>query len=248
MTVISIGIQKGGVGKTTSTAALAESLTLKGYRVLVIDLDPQSSLSEIYRTNANGRGIGQVLEGELELRDILVKTETGFFLAPTDIGLAEIEISLSGRMESQYILKDVLEQIPGADYILIDCPPSLGTLTINALVASDYVLIPVEPAILEMRGLKLFLNTIERIQKRLNPELQIAGILATKTKARVVHHRQGIERLKSANLPLLEGIEIPSSISVAEAAAAPMSIVTYRPESQQALAYNALAEYLETLR
>ena len=248
MTVISIGIQKGGVGKTTSTAALAEALSLKGYRVLVIDLDPQSSLSEIYRVDTDGRGIGQVLEGELELRDILVKTDTGFFLAPTDISLAETEVSLSGRMESQYILKDVLEQLSGADFVLIDCPPSLGTLTINALVASDYVLIPVEPAILEMRGLRLFLATIERIQKRLNPELKIAGILATKMKSRVVHHRQGIERLKSANLPLLEGIEIASSISVAEAAAAPMSIVSYRPDSPQAQAYTALAEYLETLR
>lgn len=243
--IISIGIQKGGSAKTASTAAIAEALVEAGHSVLAIDLDPQSSLTENYGIDADGKSIAEAIEGTATLQEITVQTETGFYLAPSDIRLALIETTIPGRIGADTLLKQMLAGIT-ADYVLIDCPPSMGKLTINALTASDAVLIPVKPNATDLRALRLFLGTIDLVRTNTNPDLKIGGVFATMTDSRLIHHQQALEQLQNANLGYL-GISVKNGVAVAEAAAGYGSIVTYRPNSEQAAAYRAIAKHLETL-
>lgn len=243
--IISIGIQKGGSAKTASTAALAEALAAAGHSVLAIDFDPQSSLTENYGIDASGQSIAEVIEGSAELKDIAVKIDTGFVLIPADIRLASAEMSLSNRIAREHVLKGLVAGV-SSDYVLIDCPPSLGQLTINALTASDYVLIPIRPNAADLRALRLYLQTVETVKTLTNPQLKIAGIFATMADMRLIHHQQAIEQLQAANLGYL-GIEIPNGIAMAEAAMAKSSIINYRPDSPQSAAYRQLAKHIETL-
>jgi chromosome partitioning protein len=244
--IISIGIQKGGSAKTASTAAIAEALVSMGKHVLVIDFDPQASLTENYGIDASGKSIAEAItDNNIGLQDIAVQIEAGFVLIPSDIALATAEMQIPSMVASEQILKGLLADV-SADYILIDCPPSLGQLTLNALTASDYVLIPIKPNASDLRALRLYLQTIEVVRAKTNPQLKIGGIFATMADSRLIHHQQAIEQLRGANLGYLD-IEIRNGIAVAESAAANKSIVTYRPDSSQAAAYRKIAEYLETL-
>ena len=244
--IISIAIQKGGCGKTTSTSALAEALASLGHSVLAIDFDPQCSLSKIYDINSEGNSIAEVIEGTKELKDVVAETETGFFIAPSDIRLAFTETLIPGMMAADFKLKKILAKVTGADYILIDCPPSLGKLTINALTASDYVLTPIQPAIIDLRGLLLFLDTIKLVQENTNADLESAGIFATMVNNRLIHHKDAIAEIKRSGLNLLSPM-VTRGVAVAEASADHGSIVTYRPNSKQAKAYIEIAKHLEAL-
>jgi chromosome partitioning protein len=244
--VISIGIQKGGSAKTASTAAIAEALVEMGKRILVIDLDPQSSLTENYGIDAGGKSIAEVItNSNVSMKDIAVRINPNLVIIPSDIALASAEMQIPSMVASEQILKGLIKDIP-LDYILIDCPPSLGQLALNALTASDYVLIPIRPNASDLRALRLYLQTIEVVRAKTNPHLKIAGIFATMADTRLIHHQEAIEQLKNANLGYLD-IEIKNGIAVAESAAANMSIVSYRPDSSQAAAYRKIAEHLETL-
>ncbi len=245
MKTLVVGVQKGGVGKTTTVFALAESLAQDGLRVLMIDLDPQASLTESARVSAAGASIAEALTGKAAMPEIAVQLATGPVLIPSDLELAAVELTLHGRNANEFLLTDLLAPLK-FDICLIDAPPSLGRLMINALVAASEVLIPVTPQIVDMRGLSLFhRESISRAQhQRLNPGLKIFGVLPTMVDTRLVHHRQAIEAMKKAGFPVMD-IEISRAIAVAEAGATGVSVVTYAPDSKPAREYRRLGKVVK---
>lgn len=251
MKTIAIANHKGGVGKTATTHALGDALSRAGRRVLIVDIDPQSSL-----TNACG-----VMEPSPNITDVLGDSQPGetplietiidvsdhdgvFHLVPSDIELSINESGLFQRMKREYILRDGLTAVSqNYDVCLIDCPPSLSILTVNALSASDGVIVPTQPQITDIRGLNLFLGTLGTITQNLNPNLILMGILITFFDGRLIHHMDAIETMKANRYPLFETM-IGRSIRVAESPAAGESVITYDPTNKQAQQYNALAHEL----
>ena len=242
---LAISVQKGGVGKTATTHALGDALSRMGLKVLMVDIDPQSSLTASCNVLAEDESLAEVLEEKRGIKDILYEINENLILAPSDIALATTELNMYMQMGRENLLDDALKQLdPYFDICLIDCPPSLGLLTINALRAADSVLIPTQPQISDLRGLKLFLQTINQVQSRLNPALDILGILVTFYDGRLIHHKEAIETLKAGDLPMID-IYIGRSVRVAEAAASGESIVTYEPNNKQAKLYKQLAEVIQ---
>src|SRR6185437_3177764 len=182
--IIAIANQKGGVAKTTTTLNLAAGLAARGKRVLVVDLDPQggSGISLGVATDALSRTVYDVLiNEEVGFPDIIMKTKFGFDLAPSNIDLAGAEIELKQLLASEQVLKRKLEEIlDNYEYVILDCPPSLGMLTINALTAAKEVFIPMAMELLALRGLDMLSKTIGKIRAITNPELQYLGMLPTK--------------------------------------------------------------------
>lgn len=253
MQTIAIANHKGGVGKTATTHALGTALGLLGRRVLLIDIDPQSSLTMATGvTSAAGESMAEVMgdvsPGTTKLSDILVDVgDEGatVHLAPADIALAPNELGLTQRYGREAILATALDVVRDYyDVCLIDCPPSLGLLTVNALRAATAVIIATQPQISDLRGLVLFLDTIDQVKQQINPHLKIAGILVTFADGRLIHHQDAISVMNDQNLPLFE-TTIGRSVRVAEAAAAGESIVTYDPDNPQATNYKRLAKEVD---
>lgn len=246
MRVIATSNQKGGVGKTTVVANLGAALAEMDYLTLLVDLDPQASLTIMYQIEAEGVSMAEVLggsePGELALGDIARKVGDGLWLTPSDIALANTELGLVQRIRREYILADVLADAETFDYILIDCPPSLGLLTLNALTAAEGVIIPIVPEYLALRGLALFYKTLDKIWRlKLNPDLEVLGILANFYDGRLVHQREVIEVLEKKRLPLFQA-RIGRTVHYPEAATAGQSLSEYAPENPQADAFRRLAE------
>lgn len=249
MQIIAIANQKGGVGKTATTHALAVVLSERR-RVLMIDADPQSSLSQACGVaDTDGQSLAEVLggaaAGDLTLSQVVRPLGDNLFLAPGDIALASVELGLVSRMGREGVLSRALRGVEARyDLALIDCPPSLGLLSINALTAADGVLIPTQPEIMGLRGLSLFLESVERVRQSLNEGLEVIGILPTFFDARLIHHQDALETIQRADLPLLD-VTIGRSIRVAEAANEGESVVTYEPSNKRASEYRALGEEIE---
>jgi len=250
MKTISIANHKGGVGKTATTHALGAALAGMGQRVLLVDADPQSSLTAACGVQAAGESLAEVLggaaAGALPLGRILVDAsdaETAVLhIAPADIALSSNELGLVQRIGREYVLKNALGTVARSyDVCLIDCPPSLGMLTVNALAASDVVIVPTQPQISDVRGLVLFLETVNGIRAAINPGLKILGVLVTFYDGRTIHHRDAVETLTDQGLPLFQTM-IGRSIRVAEAPAAGESILTYDPQNPQAENYRQVAQ------
>jgi chromosome partitioning protein len=250
METISISKHKGGVGKTATAYALGVSLAKMGYRTLLVDIDPQSSLTTGAGASAEGESIAEVLggatPGPLPLSEILVEIAdiegVTLHLAPADIALSANELGLVQRIGRESILRNALLEVSDRyDLCLIDTPPSLGILTVNALRASAGAIVPTQAQISDLRGLKLFLDTVENIRAQINPGLEIIGILITFYSDRLIHHRDAAEYLEAQGLPLFE-TRIGRSIRVAESPAMGESIVTYDPDNPQAGRYEALAQ------
>lgn len=248
MKIISIANQKGGTGKSATTHALGAVLASElERRVLMVDIDPQSSLTEASGVgDAEGVSLAEVLggatPGKTKLKDIIVEVSENLFLAPADLALAATELGLASRMGRENVLKKALATVEsGFDVALIDCPPSLSLLTVNALTAADAVLIPTQPQAVDLRGLSLFLETLQNIRQELNPELETLGILPTFFDRRLTHHRDAIEAMERAELPVMQ-VKIGRSVRVAEAAASGETVVTFDPKNPQAQAYRELAE------
>lgn len=247
--VTAIVNQKGGVGKTTTTFNLGVALQRQGRRVLLIDLDPQAALSV-----STGINIAQLkasiyqvlLDPDLDPHEVIYTTQSGIEILPSTIDLAAAEVELVNVTLRELVLKDALDQLRGEyDHILIDCPPSLGLLTINALAASDRVLIPLQCEFLATRGLSLLLRTLNQVQARLNRDLTIAGILPTMFDARTIHANEVLSELRASFPDQVFDFVVKSSVRVKESPAAGLSILDYDEEHDVARAYRQLAEEVD---
>lgn len=249
--VIVIANQKGGVAKTTTTVNLGIGLARKGMKVLVIDNDPQSSLTvalgfhhperlEYTMTSVLNKVID---EEEFDPRECIIHHKEGVDLLPSNATLNSIESSLLNVVSGEKILGEYLDMIKADyDFILIDCSPNLGMLTFNALAAGDEVIIPVLAEFLPAKGLELLLTTIKQIQKRANRELVIKGILITMVDARTNFARDVTKLLKDSygdRIYIFENM-IPNSVRAAEASATGSSIFLHDPKGTVAAAYDAL--------
>jgi chromosome partitioning protein len=245
--IIAIANQKGGVGKTTTTLTLGAALVERGRSVLLIDLDPQSSLTIALGIDAAGASMYEVMgstePGKLELRDIVQQISPRFFLAPSDIALSRSEAGLMIRLGREGVLKKVLSDIR-SDYVLIDCLPSLGILTVNALVAAEAVIIPTLCEYLALRGIALFYQTLEEV-RAINPGIRVLGILPTFFDSRLLHTREVLEVMREKQLPVFD-IQIGRTVRFAEAALAGESILSYAGRNPAAQAYRWLAEVVDT--
>jgi len=254
MPIICIANQKGGVGKTTTAAALAQGLSEHNKRVLLFDWDPQASLTitkGFSPENLDGtvyNVLAAAIKGENSplIQDIIASTSNpNIDLAPANIELSQAQLDLVGLYNRELVLREMLQPVRQAyDYILVDCLPSLGLMTVNALSAADSVLIPLQADFLAMKGLALLLGTIVRVKERLNPSLEISGILFTMTSSRTLHSREVMEVTKKAfgdRIRVFEAI-VPSSVRFKEAPAAGESILTYAAKSEGANAYRLLTE------
>jgi chromosome partitioning protein len=241
--VIAFANQKGGVAKTTTTLNLAVAFKEHGFRVLCVDLDPQGNL-----TMSQGLDPDTV---ELSMYDVLVRQvpiaevihAVEIDLAVSSIDLAGAELALSSMIGRERALQKALGPVRSAyDYILIDTPPSLGLLTINALTASDSVIVPVQCEYLSLRGLVQLENTLQMIRENLNPVVEIKGILATMFDNRTLHGREAVEMLKENFGELVFETKIRKTIRYAEAPVQGSSVLKYDPSGPAAEAYRALAK------
>jgi chromosome partitioning protein len=247
--VIAIAAQKGGVGKTTTTVNLACALAqTHGARVLVIDIDPQghvaSSLKDAVRIA--GTSLSDVLLAQTprDLMDAVLPSDIeNLSLTPPDKSLNETDTRLSTRVGREYILQAALTQaLTRFDWILVDCPPNLGNLTLNALVAADHVLVPCDMSILAFEGVADLLGTVRIVNERLRHPLQVLGILRTRVDGRTQQINDAIGGALDDNYrSLLLDTSIPVNSALAQAQAAGKSIFQYAPNSRGALAYKALA-------
>jgi chromosome partitioning protein len=244
--IIAMANQKGGVGKTTTTINLGAALAEEGAKVLLVDFDPQGALSVGLGLNPNNLELtvyDLLLDSSLSFRDVAVSSKTeGLDLLPSNIDLAAAEIMLVNEVAREQMLKRSLA--PAQDvynYILIDCPPSLGLLTVNALTAAQGVVIPLECEYFALRGMALLLDTIEKVRKRLNPELRVEGILATMLDSRTLHSREVLGRVTDAFGDKLFQTLVHKTIRFAEAPVAGEPILTYAPKSNGADEYRNLA-------
>jgi chromosome partitioning protein len=246
MKVLAIANQKGGVGKTATAQNVGAELARRGYRTLLIDADPQASLSAACGVTAADPSITDVIGGTRKLAEVTREIDTNLGLAPADISLSQAELSLFQRMGRENVLHRALT---GAAYevCLIDCAPSLGLLTVNALRASQAVLIPVQPQQADLRGLALFLDTIQQIRQEINPDLDYR-IAVTFFDTRVNHHAAALEAMERGDLPLLK-TKISRSIRVAEAMGRGLPVYKHAPENKTADQFQALTtEVIEWLR
>jgi chromosome partitioning protein len=242
-TVIAFANQKGGVAKTTTTLNLGVALVEQGLRVLAVDLDPQGNLtmSQGWNPDEIDRSMFDVLVHRLPITEIVRKNELD--VAVSSIDLAGAELALSSMIGRERALeKAFMEVRESYDYILIDTPPSLGLLTINALVAADGVIVPVQCEYLSLRGLVQLENTLSMIRENLNPNVAIQGILATMFDRRLLHSREAVEILKENFGDLVLNTKIRKTVRYAEAPVKGQSIFKYDPTGEAASMYRDLAK------
>jgi chromosome partitioning protein len=244
--VVAVVNQKGGVGKTTSTINLGAALAVEGARVLLVDFDPQGALSVGLGLNPNSLDLtvhNLLLDASVTFDEVVQHCKLeGLDLVPSNIDLAGAEIMLVSEVAREQSLKRALARAKDRyNYVLIDCPPSLGLLTVNALTAAQAVLIPLECEYFALRGMALLMDTVTKIQERINPELEIEGILATMLDARTIHGREVLSRVTDAFGDKLFKTIIHKTIKFAEAPVAGEPIVTYAPKSGGAREYRELA-------
>jgi chromosome partitioning protein len=241
--VIAFANQKGGVAKTTSTLNLAVALAEEGKRVLTVDLDPQGNLTMSQGLNPDTieRSMYDVLVHRLPLEQVIHKGEID--LAVSSIDLAGAELALSSMIGRERALERAIFPVKGEyDYVLIDTPPSLGLLTINALVASDGVIVPVQCEYLSLRGLVQLENTLSMIRENLNPNVGIQGILPTMFDGRTLHAREAVEILQENFGDLVFKTRIRKTVRYAEAPVKGLSVLKYEPQGSAAQAYRDLAK------
>lgn len=197
---IAFANQKGGTAKTTTVANLAGVLNERGKKVLLVDIDPQASLTIGFGVQITDldETVYDVVTGQTPLAQVLTPLREHVDLAPTNINLSVAELQLVGEMRREDRLKQALAPVAGDyDFILIDCPPSLGLLTLNALAAADRVLIPMSCDYYALVGVRLLLDTLRRVQERLNPDLRILGVLPTRYDARTLHSKEVLQEVRS---------------------------------------------------
>jgi len=248
MLTLAIANHKGGVGKTATARALADCLAGAGLRVLLVDSDHQGSLTlscgvpDPNPCLANVYGVGG--RPALPLAKVTRAISKGLDLAPASLALAAADVEIVSRPGREFILADALASVAGGyDVALVDCPPALGQLVINALCAANSVLIPTQPGPVDLAGVKMFLETVDAIRanRRLNPNLTVFGVLLTFYDPRLKTHQGGRRAMLTAGWPVLP-MTIPRSVRVAESAAVGESIETFDPKNPAAAGYAQLGE------
>lgn len=246
--VVAVANQKGGVGKTTTAVNVAAALARAGSKVLVVDLDPQGNASTALGAvrEDDTLGLYEVLVGEAALEEIIQECPdvSGLFSAPSTVDLAGAEIEIVADERREYILREALEPVVSQakfDYVFIDCPPSLGLLTLNALVAAREVLLPIQCEYYALEGLSQLLKTVDLVKSHLNPDLQVSAIVLTMYDGRTRLASQVVEEVRTHFGATVLDTIIPRAVRVSEAPSHAQTIITYDPTSSGAIAYREAA-------
>ena len=248
--ILVIANQKGGVGKTTTTFNLSAALAFMGKRVLLVDTDPQahSTVSCVTNPSQYDKSLYDVLVNSTEkIKDIIVKSSIpGLEVAISKISMAKLEPILLTEIDAHFRLKDVIEPVRNKyDFILIDTPPTLGLITINALVAANYLIIPIQSSYLSLEGTNDLLDTIEKVRKNINAKLEILGVVITLHDNRTNIAKDAVNRIKKAFGETVFETMISKSVKLEESPAYKESIFTYAPYSVGASQYKKLAEEVD---
>ena len=244
--IIAIANQKGGVGKSTTAINLSSCLGEMGQKVLTIDMDPQGNTTSGMGVDKDEQEntVYELLLGETNIEDCILKLDfDGLSLIPSNVNLAGAEIELIGIEEKEYSLKNQVEKVKNDyDYIIVDCPPSLNMLTINAMTTANTVLVPIQCEYYALEGLSQLMHTIELVQERLNPELEMEGVVFTMYDARTNLSLQVVENVKNNLNQTIYKTIIPRNVRLAEAPSHGLPINYYDSKSSGAESYKLLAE------
>ncbi|MDD7147144.1 MAG: AAA family ATPase [Lachnospiraceae bacterium] len=244
--IIAIANQKGGVGKTTTAINLSASLAEKGKKVLLIDTDPQGNATSGFGIDKNelDNTIYELILGECSVQDCIIKEVIqGVSILPSNVNLAAAEIELIGVDKKEYILKNEIDWVRDEyDFIIIDCPPSLSMLTVNAMTTADSVLVPIQCEYYALEGLSQLIHTVNLVKERLNPELDMEGVVFTMFDSRTNLSSQVVDNVKEHLEQNVYKTVIPRNIRLAEAPSYGMPIQKYDPKSAGAEAYMLLAD------
>lgn len=246
--IISIVNHKGGSGKTTTTINMGVALGLEGYKVLLIDWDPQANLSFSFGIDDDHQPtLVDIFYGNANFEDAIVQSENVNIL-PATIQLADLEYSISRDKSNYTFLNELLKDVTEYDFILIDCPPSLSILTLNALFASTEVIIPAQMEVLSAKGIELMLNTIHQMQDTVNPDLTVVGVLCVMFDSRKSLNKEVNDHIKSALDVAVFDEVIRTNVKISEAPSFGESVITYAPNSNGAIDYlNFTKAYLKMI-
>ncbi len=242
MATIALINQKGGVGKTTSTINLGAGLAMLGKSVLLVDLDPQAHLTYGLGIQAHEleTTVYEVLKGEVAAQEAILKRDA-LEVLPSSLGLSAAEMELSGMAGREFLLKEALAGLEHRDFVLLDCPPSLGLLTLNALTAAQEVFIPLQTEFLALQGMSKLIDTVNVVKKRLNPDLTLSGIIGTQFDGRKNLNREVVEKIREYFADKLFETLIHDNVALAEAPSYGQTIFEYRPDCRGAQDYLALS-------
>lgn len=245
---IAVANQKGGVGKTTTTVNLSAALGAKGQRVLVVDTDPQGNTTSGIGVDKNNieNTIYELMLDEITTDQCIIKNIVdNVDIIPANVNLAAVEVELMDKENREYIVKNAIDWVKDQyDFIMVDCPPSLSTLTINSMTAADTVLVPIQCEFYALEGLSQLITTVNLVKERLNPELGMEGIVFTMYDSRNNLSDQVVENVKAHVEEKVYNTLIPRNIRLAEAPSYGMPINKYDPKSAGAVAYDSLADEL----